>query len=117
MTALRRSRVLALSAGFVNYLALLVVGVLLSARQPQVARLALGVLSASVVFALAWSYLFGQAHALGWAAVVLLVAAALTWLLLVVVGRAGGGYAAGLLVYAVWMTLAASLSLGYVVLN
>jgi tryptophan-rich sensory protein len=91
MTALRRSRVLALSAGFA--------AVILVYAGP------------------AWSYLFGQAHALAWAAVVLLVAAALTWLLLVVVGRAGGGYAAGLLVYAVWMTLAASLSLGYVVLN
>ena len=100
-----------------NYLALLIVGVLVSLRHPRVAGRALAVLSVSVVFALAWAYLFSQAHAVTAAAVALVVAAALTWLFVGVLRRAGIGYAVGLLVYAVWMTLAASLSVGYAVLN
>lgn len=100
-----------------NFLVLLVVGVLLSWRRPDVAAPALAVLAGSVVFALGWSYLFAQQHALVASAVALLLAAALTWLLLGVVARAGWGYGAGLAVYALWMTLAASLSVGFVVLN
>jgi translocator protein len=100
-----------------NFLALLVVGVFLSWRRADVAGSALAVLSVSVLAALAWSYLFSQQHALGPAAVALVIAASLTWLLLVLVSRAGWGYAAGLLVYTVWMTLAASLSVGFVFLN
>ncbi len=100
-----------------NFLALTVVGVLVSRKRPDVARPALAVFAVSVVFALGWSYLFSEEHALLGSALSLAVAALLTWALVVVVGRAGRAYAAGLLVYAVWMTLATSLSIGYAVLN
>ncbi len=100
-----------------NFLALLVVGVLISLRRPDVARPALAVFAVSVVFALGWSYLFAEERALLASAISLAVAALLTWVLVAVVARAGRGYAAGLLVYAVWMTLATSLAVGYAALN
>ncbi len=100
-----------------NFLALAVVGVLVSRRDEAVAARALVVLVVSVVLALGWSYLFSQQHALPASAVSLVLAAALTWLLVATVARAGRGLAAGLLVYAAWMTLAASLSIGFAVLN
>lgn len=100
-----------------NFLALAVVGVLVSRNRPDVAGRALAVLAVSVGFALGWSYLFSQERALVGAAVSLVVAAVLTWVLVAVVARAGAAYAAGLLVYAVWMSLAASLSIGFVALN
>ncbi len=100
-----------------NYLALLAVGVLVSWKHAEVAVRMLAVLAVSVVFALGWSYLFSQSHELVGAAVALLVAAALTWVLFGLAWRAGRGYAAGLALYTGWMTLAASLSVGFVVLN
>lgn len=100
-----------------NFLALAVVGVLVCWRDPAVSTKALTIFAISVVFALGWSYLFSQERALLASAVSLAVAAALTWLLVATVARAGRGYAAGLLVYATWMTLATSLSIGFVALN
>lgn len=100
-----------------NFLALAVVGVLVSRNHPTVASRMLTVFAVSVVFALGWSYLFSQSHELLGAAVSLVVAAALTWVLFGLAWRTGKGYAAGLVVYATWMTLAASLSVGFTVLN
>lgn len=100
-----------------NYLAIAVVGVLVSRNRPDVAARILSVLTVSVVFALGWSYLFSQSRALWGAAVSLVIAAALTWALLGLAWRAGKAYGAGLLVYTLWMSLAASLSVGFVVLN
>ncbi len=100
-----------------NFLALGVVGVLLSRNHPGVARRALGVFTVSVVFALGWAYLFNQSRELLAAAVSLVIAAVLTWLLLAVVARGRRAYAAGLLVYAGWMTLAATLSVSLAVIN
>jgi translocator protein len=100
-----------------NFLALAVVGVLVSRSRPDVSRRMLAVFAVSVVFALGWSYLFSQERALLGSAVSLVVAAALTWVLLAIASRAGRAYPAALVVYAVWMTLAASLSVGFVVLN
>lgn len=100
-----------------NFLALAGVGVLVSRNHPDVSRRMLTVFAVSVVFALGWSYLFSQERALLGSAVSLVVAAALTWVLLALALRAGKAYPAALLVYAVWMTLAASLSVGFVVLN
>lgn len=100
-----------------NFLALAVVGVLVCRRHPAVASRALVVLAVSVVFALAWSYLFSQERALLASAVSLVIAAVLTWLLVATVARAERWYGAGLVVYATWMTLAASLSIGFVALN
>lgn len=100
-----------------NFLALAVVGVLVSRSRAALSLSMLSVFSVSVVFALGWSYLFSQERALLAAAVSLVLAAALTWMLLGLAWRAGKGYAAGLVVYTIWMTLAASLSVGFVVLN
>ncbi len=100
-----------------NFLALAVVGVVVCRRDPGVATRALVVFAVSVVFALGWSYLFSQEHALLGAAVSLVVAAALTWLLVATVSRAGAWLGGGLVVYATWMTLAASLSIGFAALN
>jgi tryptophan-rich sensory protein len=101
-----------------NYLALLVVGVLVALREPAAAaRRMLVVLAASVVLALGWSYLFSEERRPGAAAVALVGAAVLTWVLVALAGRARWWYAALLLAYAGWMTLAASLSVGIAVLN
>lgn len=100
-----------------NFLALAVVGVLVSRSRPDVSRRMLTVFAVSVVLALGWSYLFSQERALLGSAVSLVAAAALTWVLLALAWRAGKAYGLGLLVYAVWMSLAASLSVGFVALN
>lgn len=100
-----------------NFLALLVVGAVLSWSRPDAARPALGLFTVSVVFALGWAYLFGEQHALLASAVSLVVATLLTWALVVLVRRAHWAYAAALLVYAAWMTIASSLAIGYAALN
>jgi translocator protein len=100
-----------------NFLALLVVGVLVSVRHPSQAPRLLALLAVSVVPALGWSYLFSEAHALVGSAVSLVVAALLTWLLLVTAWRVRWWYGAALLVYAGWMTLASALAVGFAVLN
>ena len=100
-----------------NFLALAVVGVLVSRSHAAIARRALAVFAVSVVLALGWAYLFNQSRELVAAAVSLVLAAVLTWVLLAVLGRASRGYAAGLLVYAAWMTLAATLSATIAAIN
>lgn len=101
-----------------NYLALLVVGALAALREPaRSAGTMLVVLAVSVGLALGWSYLFSEARAPGAAAVALVGAAVLTWVFVALAARARWWYAALLLVYAGWMTLAAALSVGIAVLN
>ncbi len=100
-----------------NYLALAVVGVLLARTHPERTKKALVTFAISVVFALGWSYLFSQSRELVASAVSLVIAAALTWVLVAQLWRARAAYGALLLVYAGWMTLAAALSIGFVVLN
>lgn len=100
-----------------NYLALAIVGVLVARNHPAIAQRMLAVFGVSVVFALGWSYLFSQQQSLVGSAISLIIAAALTWVLIALAARAGKWYAAGLMVYAVWMSLAASLSIGFAILN
>lgn len=100
-----------------NYLALAIVGVLVARNHPAIAQRMLAVFTVSVVFALGWSYLFSQQQSLVGSAISLILAAALTWVLIALAARAGRWYAGGLMVYALWMTLAASLSIGFAVLN
>ncbi|MFZ0160241.1 MAG: TspO/MBR family protein [Kineosporiaceae bacterium] len=97
-----------------NFLALMVAGIGLSARVPsRQAWTALAVLAVSVACALAWAYLFYVPHALGPAAAALGAAAVLTWLLVVLAWRFLPWTSLVLLPYGLWMTVAATLSLGY----
>lgn len=100
-----------------NFLALAVVGVLISLSHPRLARGALAIFVVSVVFALGWSYFFSQQQMPTVSAVSLVVAALLTWALVAQVWRARSAYGVGLLVYAGWMTLASALSVAIAVLN
>lgn len=100
-----------------NFLALAVVGVLVTRRDPERAPWLLGVYGVSVVCALGWSSLFSEARELAPSAVALVAAAVLTWVLLVLAWRVRPLLGAGLLVYAAWMTLASALSVGIARLN
>jgi translocator protein len=97
----------------VNFLALGVVGAVLSLRDSGAAAPAFVVLAVSVACAVGWAYLFYAPHALGAAAVALGAAAVLTWALVAV--AASGVWWTGLLLvpYAVWMSVATSLSAWY----
>jgi translocator protein len=70
-------------------------------------------LTVSVCFALGWAYLFYVPHLLLPAALCLLMAAALTWVLLALAWRANPAYGLGLLVYAVWLSVATALAFSY----
>jgi len=71
------------------------------------------VLAVSVMAALAWAHEFYVPHELGRSAVALAVAAALTWALVLVAGGSLAWAGWVLVPYAVWMTVATSLSVGY----
>ena len=97
-----------------NFVALSVTGIALALRHPG--RSALGwlvVLAVSVGFTLGWAYLFYVPHRLVAAAVSLAIAAALSWVLVVLAGRTEAWTGWILLPYAVWMTLATSLAIGF----
>jgi translocator protein len=97
-----------------NFAALLVAGLTLSSRvAPREAMVALAVLTVSVVFALSWAYLFYVPHSLGAAALALAAAAVLTWVLVVTVWRSVPWTGAILVPYALWMSVATSLAVGY----
>lgn len=100
-----------------NFLALGVVGVLVSRRAPESAGTILAVFAVSVGFALGWAYLFYVPHQLGAAAVCLAIAAVLTWLIVALTWRVAPALAIGLLVYAAWMSIATALSVAYSRLN
>ena len=97
-----------------NFLALTVAGIAVSiGSPPSRAWTALGVFAISVVFALGWAYLFYVPHALGPAALALASAAVITWVLVIVTWRALPWAGAVLIPYALWMSIATSLSVGY----
>jgi translocator protein len=101
-----------------NFLALLGVGVWFtrSTVSTDVWRATL-VLAASVVAALAWAWLFYVPHRIGAATVTLAVAAVLTWVLLALVARSLPWAGGVLAPYAVWLSVATALSVGYGRLN
>lgn len=72
-----------------------------------------GLLSASVVFALGWAYLFYVPHRLVAAAVSLTVASLLTWALVAVAAQAQWWIGTLLLPYAGWLSIATTLAYGY----
>ena len=101
-----------------NFLVLMIVGVVLAATAtPAVIGWWLGLLSASVVAALAWAYLFYIPHLLWPAAGALALACLLTVPLVVLAWRTHWWAGAILLPYLVWLALATSLSVGYAVRN
>ncbi len=98
-----------------NFLALGIASWVLGYTEPRVVAITFGVtLTASVVFALAWGYLFYVPHRLGIAASSLTLASVLTWLLVVIAFNSVVWVGVLLIPYAVWMTVATSLSWGYV---
>lgn len=100
-----------------NFLALGVAGVALALQHPGRPSAGwLAVFAVSVVFALGWAYLFYvPPHRLVAAAVSLGIAAALSWLLVAIAFRTQAWTGWVLLPYAVWMTVATSLSVGFAV--
>jgi tryptophan-rich sensory protein len=97
-----------------NFLALAVVGVTLAVRTPGRTSVGwLAVLVTDVVLALTWAYLFYVPHALAAAAVALGAAAALAWVLDVIAWRALPWTGVALLPYAIWLSVATSLAIGF----
>ena len=97
-----------------NFVALFVAGIALAlqhAGRPALAWLV--VLMISVGFALGWAYLFYVPHRLSLAAISLAVAAALTWGLVLIAGRTEAWTGWVLLPYAIWMSVATSLAVGF----
>jgi len=97
-----------------NFGALAVAGLVVALECPPADGLRwLGLFTASVALALGWARTFYVRHALGTSAVLLAGAAALTWLLVLLTHGlvAWAGWA--LVPYAVWLTVATSLSVGY----
>lgn len=101
-----------------NFVALAVVGVIVTRRGTESQAIAwLVLLGASVAAALAWAYLFYVPHALVLAGVALAVAALLTLGLLAIAARVTPGGFVALVPYQVWLVLATSLAFGYERLN
>ena len=97
-----------------NFLALGVAGSVIGVSRPVAeSGVFLVVLAVSVVLALAWAWSFYVPHDLGAAALFLGGAAVLTWVLVVVAVTAVPWAGWVLLPYAVWLSVAASLSIGY----
>ncbi len=101
-----------------NFLVLMIVGVVLAATAtPTVIGWWLGLLTASVVSALAWAYLFYVPHLLWPAALALGLACLLTVPLVVIAWRTHWWAGLILIPYVVWLALATSLSVGYALRN
>jgi translocator protein len=101
-----------------NFLALFVVGVWFSRSVGDAtAWRATAVLGASVVAALAWSWLFYVPHRLAAASLCLAVAAVLTWVLVGLVAQSIPWAGVVLLPYAGWLSIATALSVQYARLN
>ena len=97
-----------------NFLALAIAGVAVVTSAARGTALAfLGVLAASIALALGWAYAFYVPHRLGLAAGLLAATALLTWLLLVLAVRSTAWSGVLLVPYAVWLSVATSLAVGY----
>ena len=97
-----------------NFLALAVAGLAVALSTPLQRSLpVVALLVASSGFALGWAYTFYVPHALGAASVCLGVAAVLAWTMALAAGRALPWAGWALVPYAVWLTVATSLAVGY----
>ena len=101
-----------------NFLVLAIVGVVLS-LQAGMSTVAwfLGLFAASIVFALAWAWLFYGPHGLTAAAIALTACAAITIPMVVLAWREQWWLGALLVPYQGWLVVASSLSWGYRALN
>lgn len=99
-----------------NFLAIGTAGITLALERPT--RTSVGwlvVLAGNVALALTWAYLFYVPHALTAAAVALGASALTGWLLAAVAWRALPWTGWVLLPYALWLTVATSLAVGFAV--
>ncbi len=96
-----------------NFLALAVVGVVVSRADARRSWPVLGVLALSAVCSLAWAALFHGPHALWPAAVAIAAASLLTWAVLLMAARIVWWTGLVLVPYALWLTLAVSLAFWY----
>ena len=97
-----------------NFLALGVAGTVIGVSRPVAeSGVFLVVLAISVVLALAWAWSFYVPHHLAAAALLLVGAGVLTWVLFVIAVTSVPWAGWVLLPYAVWLSVAASLSVGY----
>ena len=97
-----------------NFVALVVSGLaVVSQAAPRDVAAWLALLVASVALAVGWAHEFYVPHHLGRAAVLLAGAAVLTWLLVVVTGHLVTWAGWVLVPYAVWLSVATSLAVGY----
>lgn len=101
-----------------NFLMLIIVGILiaLTATGPMIGWW-LGLLTASIVAALAWAYLFYVPHALWASTVALGLAFVLTVPLVIIAWRTQWWAGVVLLPYAAWLGIATSLAAGYATRN
>ena len=101
-----------------NFLALAVAGTAVVRVAPVAGGARwLVVFAVSVAFALGWARSFYLNHVVLRAAVLLIAAAALTWVLVAVTAGLVAWAAWVLVPYAVWLTVASSLAVGYWRLN
>jgi translocator protein len=97
-----------------NFVALVVAGLaVVSQAAPRELGVWFALLLTSVAFAVGWAHEFYVPHNLGRAAVLLACAAILTWLLVVLTGSLVPWAGWVLVPYAVWLTVATSLAVGY----
>lgn len=97
-----------------NFVALVVAGLaVVQQAAPRDIGLWLALLVASVALAVGWAHEFYVPHNLGRAAVLLAGAAILTWLLVVMTSHLVAWAGWVLVPYAVWLSVATSLAVGY----
>lgn len=101
-----------------NFVVLAIVGVVVCLQGSMtMVGWFLGLFAVSIVFALAWAYLFYGPHDLTWAALAL-TACAITTVPLVALAWGQQWWSGALLLpYQLWLVIAASLSWGYRALN
>jgi len=101
-----------------NFVVLAIAGVLVASRGSTVERLVwLACLAVGVTFALGWARLFYVSQAPWPAALSLSISALAAWPLVVVAWRLTPALGVALAPYAIWVTLATSLAVGYGRLN
>lgn len=101
-----------------NFVAMAVAGTaVIAGATAREGALWLALFGTSVVLAVGWARAFYLRHRLGRAAALLISAAALTWALVALTASTIGWVAWVLGPYAVWLTIASSLAVGYWRLN